>query len=72
MTITYHRVTIHPIDNPLLDKLGIQNTTLVQNSRLGSVLSRLVLAGYNVPHVSVGTDDHGDIHISHHYKKNIY
>jgi len=40
------KITIHPIDTKLLDKLNINWSSQVEQNRLGSVLRRLMVAGY--------------------------
>jgi len=66
-----HRITIHPIDFTLLDKLKINSTDKVTNTRVGSVLSRLVKAGYTDITTTITEDQYGSIVINTHCKKDI-
>ena len=53
------RISTHPIDSDLLDTLKINTTSLVENRRVGSVLSRLAKKGYKQIHVSFDKDQYG-------------
>ena len=69
MEKTINRITIHPIDTELLDKLRINHTSRVVNARVGSVVARLIKAGYKAVHVSNFTDDYNRRVIGYHCKK---
>ena len=65
-----NRITIHPINTALLDKLRINHSSKVTNARVGSVIARLVKAGYtNVSVYAEKNTDSGLTTIYYHCKK---
>ena len=68
---TINRVSVHPVDFHLLNTLKIPENSMVANTRLGSVLSRLIKRGYGDLHVTTIEDERGRLAINYHCKKEI-
>jgi hypothetical protein len=71
MNSTLHKITCHPIDFKLLDKLNINSSDVVANPRVGSVIGRLVKAGYTNISTHTSEDQYGRTVINTHCKKDM-
>jgi len=63
------RVTIHPIDWELLDKLKIKENPTVENRRVGSVITSLAKKGYTNQNIYYWEDRDGGPELQIHCKK---
>jgi len=69
MLTSINKITTHPIDTDLLDRLGINSSSKVTNPKVGGKILQLARAGYTEVQVSVGEDEYGRMEIKYHCKK---
>jgi hypothetical protein len=69
MITSINRITTHPIDTDLLDRLGINSSSKVANPKVGGKILQLARAGYTKVKVFIGEDEYGRMEINYHCKK---